>query len=201
MSLFASTSPSYLILRSLDALNATLAEDYPRKLAAFSEKVEGMKERLAAKGYTLLGREPLKLTVRAKAYGYLGTELADLLSNSGIVCEFSDQDFLTLMLAPEIGEEGLAHLERAMSEIPPKAPIRELPPPVPKGERVLSLREGMLTAGKEMPIEECEGRILADAALSCPPAIPILTCGERITAEAIACFRYYGVECVRVKEG
>ena len=40
------------------------------------EMLKKLKERLKASGYTLLGAEPLKLTVDAKAYGYAGTQLA-----------------------------------------------------------------------------------------------------------------------------
>jgi arginine/lysine/ornithine decarboxylase len=35
--------------------------------------------------------------------------------------------------------------------------------------------------------------VLADTSLSCPPAVPIAVPGERLNAEAAACFRYYGI--------
>lgn len=200
MAIFASTSPSYLILRSLDALNQTLAEGYREELAAFAEKAERMKARLAEYGYSLVGNEPLKLTVRAQEYGYDGTELGEILGEKGIVCEFCDREYLTLMLTPALGAEDLARLEQAMRDIPKKASVRTQPPVLPIAERVLSIREGMLVAGKEIPVAESEGKILADAALTCPPAVPILVCGERITKAAIACFAYYGIQRVRVVE-
>ena len=50
LQLFGSTSPSYLIMESLDGANAYLANGYREKLAAFAEKVQGLKERLAALG-------------------------------------------------------------------------------------------------------------------------------------------------------
>jgi len=37
--------------------------------------------------------------------------------------------------------------------------------------------------------------------VSCPPAVPILVCGEEIGADALALFAYYGVtRCNVVKE-
>ena len=58
MSLFASTSPSYLIMQSLDAANQYLAEEYGERLAAFVEKLDLLKEQLVKHGYALLGNEP-----------------------------------------------------------------------------------------------------------------------------------------------
>jgi len=45
------------------------------------------------------------------------------------------------------------------------------------------------------------GRVLAAASVGCPPAVPIVVSGERISAEAVECFRYYGIEsCSVIKE-
>ena len=74
--MFGSTSPSYLILQSLDAANAYLADGYRRRLEAFVAQVGKLKEVLTAYGYTLRGDEPLKLTIFAKPYGYTGNDLA-----------------------------------------------------------------------------------------------------------------------------
>ena len=198
MALFASTSPSYLLLQSLDGLNSSLEGDYPRLLAAFAERTEALKRRLTAMGYTPVGQEPLKLTLDTKAYGYRGTDLARILSLSGIVCEFSDRDFLTAMLSPQIGEEGLRRLETALLEIPRRAPLWEPMPPMPhRPERALSIRDAMLCGGTVCAVEDSVGKILADAALSCPPAVPILVCGERITEEAARCFAYFGITHLR----
>ena len=45
MSIFASTSPSYLILQSLDAANRYLSDGYEAHLAAFAERVVSLKTR------------------------------------------------------------------------------------------------------------------------------------------------------------
>ena len=59
MALFATTSPSYLILQSLDRANADLAGDYPARLAAFLPRLAAVKARLAEMGYPLVGDEPM----------------------------------------------------------------------------------------------------------------------------------------------
>ena len=54
LALFGSTSPSYLILQSLDLANAYLSQEYPELLRAFLPKVEMLKQRLSAHGYRLM---------------------------------------------------------------------------------------------------------------------------------------------------
>lgn len=200
LSLFGSTSPSYLILQSLDLANAYL-ESYREKLAQFLPRVEALKRRLAAVGYALLEEEPLKLTVSAAAYGYDGRELASCLQRQGVVCEFADREYLVLMLTPEIGQSGLESLEKAMTAIPAKPAVSAKEPTIPAGERVMSIRQAMLSPYETVPMEQAVGRILAAASVGCPPAVPMAVCGERITEETVACFRYYGIErCAVVKE-
>lgn len=198
MALFASTSPSYLILQSLDAANRCLAEGYAQRLAEFAELVSGLKARLTKLGYTLCGCEPLKLTIAARACGYTGGELAELLLERGIVCEFSDPDYLVLMFTPETGGEGLARLEAALCSVEPRGAMAEAPPALSRPERVLSIRDALLSPSCELAVEECLGRVLAAPTVSCPPAIPIVVCGERIDETAIACFQYYGIDACRV---
>ena len=193
MALFASTSPSWMILRSLDLCNAYLQNGYRERLAAFAERTERLKERLQARGFVLAGNEPLKITLAAKAYGYTGEMLHDLLRRERIECEFSDPDFLVMMLTPETGEEGLGRLEKALEDIPRRPALPEKPPELPETEPVLSVPDAMLAPAEEVPAEESFGRILADPCVSCPPAVPILVSGERIGEDAVRCFRYYGI--------
>ena len=198
LQLFGSTSPSYLIMQSLDAANQYLADGYREKLAAFAEKVQALKERLAAQGYTLRGDEPMKVTIAAKGYGYTGEELAAVLMEKNIVCEFADRDFVVLMLTPELGENGLQRLENALYAVEKKAAIEELPPAFHACTPVMSVREAMLSPSETVTVEEGIGRVLAAASVGCPPAVPIVVCGERIDSEAAACFAYYGIKTCAV---
>ena len=201
LALFGSTSPSYLILQSLDAANRTLAQGYRARLADFLPLVQRAKDVLRSQGYALCGDEPLKLTLRTKPYGYRGAELAARLAEGGVVCEFADPDFLVMMLTPEIGESGLARMVEVLAAVPRRDAIWEEPPAFRRAERVMSIREAMLAPGERVPVEVSEGRVLASASVGCPPAVPVLVCGERIDAHAIACFGYYGIKtCMVVKQ-
>ena len=194
LALFGSTSPSYLIMQSLDAANAYLADGYAGKLASFVGCIASMKERLAGYGYELHGDEALKLTIATKSYGYTGVDFSDRLLEIDIVSEFADPDYVVFMLTPEISLEELKRLEQALLSVPRMAAI-ENPPPAPRcGERVMGITEAMLSPSEILPVSRCEARVLAAASVGCPPAVPIVVCGERIDAHAINCFVYYGIE-------
>ena len=190
--IFGSTSPSYLILQSLDALNKYLYE-YPSSLKSFTQKVDELKEKLVDKGFSLVGNEPLKITVSTKPYGYEGQEFAEILNNFGIVAEFFDPDYLTLMFTPEIGEEGLNKLLNVMSKIPKKSPIIAPPKAFCLPEKRLSARQATLRECEWIDVKAAGGRISASPTVGCPPAIPIIVCGEVIDENIVKCFEYYGI--------
>ena len=200
LAIFGSTSPSYLILQSLDRANAYL-ESYQETLAPFLGQVYTLKEALHEHGYCLSGLERLKVTISAKAYGYTGTALAQILIRQGVIPEFADSDYLVLMLTPETGREGLKRLKAALMQIPKREAIEAQAPALRPAAQAMSIREAMLSNSEVIPVSRSLGRILAVPTVGCPPAVPIVACGERIDSHAMECFDYYGItECCVVKE-
>ena len=55
-----------------------------------------------------------------------------------------------------------------------------------------------MSVQERVPVAQAAGRVLASASVNCPPAVPIVVCGEAIDESAAACFRYYGIEEVYV---
>jgi len=198
LALFGSTSPSYLILQSLDKANALLSKDYPEKICITAKKVAEIKAELLGKGYTLCGDEPLKITIATKAYGYEGITLADIMRKNGIECEFADKDHIVFMVSPKNSDDELSALKNVLLHIEQKQPITSAAPILAKPCIKLSPRETMLGPWETVPSEKCLGRILASPNLACPPAVPIVVCGEEIDEAAIECFKYYGIDSCRV---
>jgi arginine/lysine/ornithine decarboxylase len=58
-----------------------------------------------------------------------------------------------------------------------------------------------LSASEIVPAEESEGRVLAAATVGCPPAVPVVVCGELIDKAAVELFRYYGIGTCTVVKG
>ena len=201
LALFGSTSPSYIILQSLDALNADLANNYTARLDDFISLTQALKSRLRQNGYTLAGEEPFKLTLCTKPYGYDGQSFSQLLRDNGIECEFADPDFVVMMLSPAIGEDGLSRLEAALTTIPQRPAIATKPPHFQSPTVALSIREATLAPCETVSAAACVGRVLASPSVGCPPAVPIAICGERLDDVTAACFAYYGIEtCTVVRE-
>lgn len=203
LALFGSTSPSYLILKSLDMANAVLAsKKYTVSLEKTVKKAEACWIKLSACGLRPMQTdEPLKLTLCPRKHGYTGMEVAEHLRQNGIECEFADPDFLVMMVTPAITEAELDRMAEVLCALPRRDSVAECPPALIKPERVMSVREALLSPSEVLPVAACIGRVLAAATVGCPPAVPIVVSGERIDQSAVACFRYYGIEtCAVVKE-
>ncbi len=219
LALFGSTSPSYLILQSLDLANPRL-EMLSSRLAAFLPRLMALKARLCGAGWRLIGDEPLKLTFdlrppaetddgeASSASPRSGTALAAALEQAGLYCEFADRDFLVLMVSPEHTEAELMRLETALMALAAKyrtaegrtssaCSVKDTGKAVAP-ETVCTIREAMLAPAATVPAAESLGRVLARPGVSCPPAVPILMPGERIDEAAVAAFRHYGIETVSV---
>lgn len=193
MTLFAGTSPSYLILQSLDAINALLEGSLSQKLAETAERLQALKGNLKSEGWHLAGEEELKLTILPKERGMTGEELAHELEKQKIFCEFSDPDSVVMMFSPCNDPEDFDLLHNALRSLPAGPAIRSHPPRCGPAPGVMTPRQAMLAPAETLPVRSCFGRVLASPSVSCPPAVPILVCGERITEEAIALFEYYGI--------
>ena len=198
MSMFATTSPSYLILQSLDLANKLMTETMPARLAALRERTACLKQQLTAVGWELVGDESIKLTISAKPYGYTGDELADILREHNIEPEFSDPDYLVLMLSTDISDSAIESLEEALLSIRRRPAIQNKAPTPRPGIMGMSIRDALFALSETIPVSEAKGRILAEPGVTCPPAVPIAVCGELIDDNAIACFKYYGIDKVKV---
>jgi len=199
LSLFASTSPSYLILQSLDAANRYLSDGYQAKLDALSASLADAKRRLAGYGYAVLGDEPLKLTLSPKAIGWRGGELAAHLQSLGMMVEFADPDFAVMMFTPQ-NASAVDAVVHALCAVEKRAPLAQKPPMLRRPVQRMTPREAVMSVQQRIPVSQSAGRVLAAASVNCPPAVPIVVCGEEIDQSAVDCFRYYGIEQVYVVE-
>lgn len=198
LSLFGSTSPSYLILQSLDNANRYIADNYKKRLSECIANIDSTKEDIKKIGFRVLDGEPLKITLMPKIFGYCGNEIADILEKQNIYCEFADSDFIVFMITPENTKDELSSLVNALSAIPPKTKIESNPPSLKTPKKVLNPKEAIFSESEIVDIGNAKGRILAEFNIACPPAVPILVCGEKIDDSAIECFEYYGIDRVRV---
>ena len=198
LSLFGSTSPSYLILQSLDACNRYLADEARPKLAACVREVEALKADLAAQGWAVAESEPLKVTLHASKRGWRGDALADFLRKNGVECEYADPDDLVLMVSPQNSPEDLEKVRTALAAAGQGGEAPQTPPQMARPRQAMGIRAALLAPAEEVPVAAAAGRVCAAPTVGCPPAVPVVVSGEEISPDAAAVFRYYGIETVRV---
>lgn len=203
--LFGSTSPSYLLMQSLDRCNAYLAEQYPKLLKKTVLRIGELKEGLRERGICVKESESLKIVIDTAVNGYTGEEIADEMREFAIECEYADWQNIVLMVTPENTERDFRRLlewaENSRISVFPKEalPVRRIGEIW--SEQVLTIREAVFAKSEFIPAEDAVNRICATETVSCPPAIPIAVSGERITKEMAEAFVRFGIEevCV-VKE-
>jgi arginine/lysine/ornithine decarboxylase len=219
--LFGSTSPSYLILQSLDRCNRYLAEGGRERYAACAARVAALREAInaCAKGLVLARPtdEPLKLVLDGAALHMTGQALAERLRRHKVECEYADCRFVVLMFTPENSErddariletvqeaareaqkngaENSDHLPAAQDEATAFAALAEA---VKAAAPRCTIRQAVFARQERIPVEQSLGRVCALPTVACPPAIPIAVSGEEIGAAALELFRRYGIENVAV---
>ncbi len=199
LAIFGSTSPSYLILASLDLANSEI-ERCKEKLSLVAKKVAKAKEFLAESGFVLCGNEEMKITVCPKTSGYTGYELASFCEKKGFVYEYADADHAVFMFSANSNPDDAPEVARLIASAEKKAPIKTSAPDFHLPEKAMTIRKAAFSRQETVSVKESVGRILAVPTVGCPPAVPIAVCGERIDKQTVERFLYYGItECTVVK--
>ena len=200
MSLFGSTSPSYLIMASLDICNRYLSEKIRNDIAETLPHIAELKAKLSDR-LVFAESEPFHITVMAAESGFCGTELAELLRENGVECEYTDEELLVLLMSPFSPAADFGRLRAALESAVSGASRCERKKPsfklkLPK--MAYGIREAAFAPAEEITVDEAEGRICASVKVPCPPAVPIAVSGEIIDRECIEIFRAYGIDTVIV---
>jgi lysine decarboxylase len=209
--LLRSTSPSSLLLASLDAARRQLAvhgEALLHETLAASRRV---REKLATVpcvavvGEDLVGRpgvadwDPLRLVLDVRGTGRSGYAVADALRQSyDLQVELATHATLVLILGmgqsePDVVrmagdvEETVKRIAAAAPAGPRSALVR--PTAALRYEVAVPPREAFLGASEVVAVDEAVGRVSCESIAGYPPGIPALLPGERITAEVVAYLR------------
>jgi lysine decarboxylase len=203
--LVRSTSPSALLMASLDAARRQLAvhgEDLLEKTirAAADARAEiSAVPGCSVVGEGLVGRsgvagwDPLRIVIDVRGTGCTGYEVAAALRSSyDIYVELATHATLVLVLG--IGQKveplkRLAHdfaeTVRRISRPGTAAALTRAPAALELGTAI-SPRDAFLGKGETVPVDEAVGRISAESIAGYPPGIPALLPGELISDEVIA---------------
>ena len=187
---FGSTSPSYLILQSLDLCNKYINEKIREDIAECTKKVNEIRAVMKNKGIADVSSEPLKITAVYPD--------AEHFRAYGIEPEYADGEYIVFMLSPFNSDEDFEKLIAAFSAVASIRPTRSNDRGFVKSQARISVREAVFAQSETVDVETAVGRICAAPTVSCPPAIPIAVSGEIIAVEHIELFKIYGINKIDV---
>jgi arginine/lysine/ornithine decarboxylase len=206
LALITTTSPSYILLASLDSNRRWLALHGARMFAEKLPVVREFKDRLTrVEGLRVLSGnqlisppkrvvDPWKISVHFQSIGWTGYQAETVLREKyRIQSEYADLSQVTFLVAPWQTETELGQLDQALREIVADAGRRHLPertdilgilpgtiPPL-----MMSPRDAGLQAGELVSLHKAAGRISVAVIAAYPPGIPLIAPGELIRAAEI----------------
>jgi arginine decarboxylase len=206
--LVRSTSPSSLLMASLDAARRQLAVHGEALLdstiaaaAAAREAIDSVpgcstlsEDLVGMPG--IVGWDPLRIVVDVRGTGCTGYEVAAALRASyDIYVELATHATLVLVLG--LGQPVGALLRMAHDFAvtvrriarPGERPAVALPPSALEHDTAISPREAFLGEGETVPVAQAIGRISCESIAGYPPGVPSLLPGERITEDVVGYLR------------
>ena len=163
MALTATSSPSYLILDSLDRCNRTIAEK-PFHIAEICNKVTALKRHCADMGYVLSQSDYMKVTFDCAA-----------VHSTGV-------DFETIKTVLRANTPRSVFVRNLPS-----------PPVHIRTQTACSPAKAYFSGKVRLPVMMTVGKVCAGAVAPCPPGIPLIMPGEVVTIDAARALRDKGI--------
>ncbi|MDD4145609.1 MAG: aminotransferase class I/II-fold pyridoxal phosphate-dependent enzyme [Clostridia bacterium] len=202
LNLIQTTSPSYLLLASLDIARKQLAEKGERLITAIYDLAQWARSEInKIEGLDVMGEEvleqpgcfawdPTKIVVNVKALGLSGYEMEKILRKKyQIQVELSDLFNVLAVVSLGDNRESLRKLITALKEIAEGRSVKNVVKyfiPLPTlPELAISPRKAFFAETRLIPLDKAEGEISAEMIMAYPPGIPLVCPGEKITQEII----------------
>ena len=204
LSMFQTSSPSYLLMGSMDRC-VRLLEDHSRELfAAYEAALAGFDRaaaplrrlRVLCHGGDALADHPAffafdpgKLVISTRGSDLTGPALMDVLRRDyNIELEMALGSYALAMTSVRDTEETLGRLASALLEIdrdltPASRPTRPVTCPIPP--RRVELRRARALPGGLTPLGDAVGRVAGEMVWAYPPGVPLVVPGEEITEELV----------------
>lgn len=214
MGIYQSSSPSYILMASMDACMEKMSSDGNEMFREFTKILEKTRRRLSECKYIRLVSPEIgtagvfdydrsKLLFSTRYASMTGSELAQiLLEKYHIQVEMETEHYVLALAAVGDSGEGFERLCQAIEEInqeeaQKKKEKRETEEP--KAGRTaytslsqfMSITEAMESESEIRKLEESVGRISAEFGYLYPPGIPLIVPGEQITGQFIRNMRIY----------
>jgi len=203
LQLLHTTSPSYILMASLDVARMQMATQGREILSKVIALAEEARKGIKAQGIGCFGREAIgregifgidvtKLNIDATGVGDTGYQVQKLLNKKfNIQVEFATPTSLLAIITLGNTKNDIYKLNYALKDIKKNYvknekvvdAIRSVQFPNIVSEVVLTPREASFSITKKVHFKESIGMISAEVVCPYPPGIPLLAPGERITKE------------------
>jgi len=201
--LLQSTSPSYILMASLDLARMQMATEGEKLLSKAVDLAKDARDRvnripglfcfgeahLPEGGFTL---DVTKLTICVKGLGLSGFEASAIL-NAEFDIQVEMADLFNILVIVSIGDrkDDLDRLVGALNSLAGRGARpkdrRPVPSPLPPMGQQFHLppRDAFFAPSEHLPLAKAEGRISSDIVTIYPPGIPVLVPGEEVGASTI----------------
>ncbi len=217
--IYQTSSPSYLLMGSIDACVRLMEAKGRQTMEAFSLLLDEFHAGLAGLDQIVLsGREIMrqgrmkdydegKLLIAAQGTGLWGGFLyKEMLARYHLQMEMAGDSYVTAILTPWDKEEGLMRLSDALWDLDKRMSQGRVPKgvwmapgcgedgnlPYPILQPSVPLYEALEAPRMMCPLSEAAGRSASDYVNLYPPGIPLAVPGEFLTQELIARLEEYG---------
>lgn len=199
-----SSSPSYLLMASLDVARCQCQQEKERweSSAQLGEELRLEISRIPgiyAPGEELLEvpgvveYDPIRLVINVRELGITGFEAAEWLRREHkILVEMADFQNLVLILGPASGQraadlllEGLGSMAAACSTRGSAGCFFPDPLQLPIPRQVMTPRDAFFAPHSLVSWENAQGKIAAEVVAPYPPGVPVICPGERIGEEVL----------------
>jgi arginine decarboxylase len=204
LQLVQSTSPSYVLLASLDAARQQMALSGTALMSRTLQLADTASKRISqipklsvlemsSSGFVALDRT--RLTVTVSGLGLTGFEAEEILDEKlGVTAEFSSLRNLTFIISLGNTQTDIDQLVQSFTTLAQayrqtnltiKSPILHNLFSNFEYSGQISPREAFFAVSETLPLEQTSDRICAEIVCPYPPGIPVLMPGEVITKECI----------------
>lgn len=182
-SVYGSSSPSYLMMASLDGARDWLTgEEGWHAYRRVACRVKELREKFPSLCDNRFSLDPCRFTLKVKA----GPAFAEQLEERGVYPEMEDGGHVVFICTAQDSDEDFGRLERVLEDLRDR--MGDCPPipapPLPR--QILSPRTALFGPGEMRPLWSCEGRIAASQIAPYPPGVPVVAPGEEISKKELA---------------
>lgn len=182
-SVYGSSSPSYLLMASLDLAREYMEGEGMPLYRRCAERCAALRGRFPTlRAQVGLELDPTRLCVKCRD----GFRLAELLRERNIFPEMADTRHVVFILTAADNAERLDKLEAALTALLEPPDKLDFPAPPPFPPIVNSPRAALFASRRRVPLVSAAGLVAAEQIAPYPPGVPVVAPGEQITKKHLA---------------